>query len=56
MTAANARFGKEDTKGILESQEEYLVFYNAICLDIAREQFKLSESDYLQMIDEHDLT
>lgn len=42
--------------GLFESPEEYLLCFNALCVDIAGEDHSLSEADFLNMMDDHDLT
>ena len=43
---ASARIAKQDTLGIFDNPVEYLQCYNALCADIAREDFELTEADY----------
>ena len=50
------RIGKPDTNMLFESPEEYMFVFNALCVDLAREEHQLGEADYQRMIDEHDLS
>ena len=35
MEKATARIGNQDTFGLFQSPEQYLICYNALCIDIA---------------------
>ena len=51
MTKATTRIGNKDTFGLFESPEQYILCYDALCIDIACDTHNLTEADYLQMID-----
>ena len=40
---------------MIEDDGQYLYVFNAACLDIAREEYQLSEADFLKLISEHEL-
>ncbi len=56
MGKATERIGEKDTFGLFMSPEQYLICYNAMCVDIASDVHAMSEADYLQMIDVHNLS
>ena len=43
-------------KGSFDSEEEFVSAYHILCVDIAREEFNLSEAEFLCMFNEHDLS
>ena len=49
MAGVNAQTG-------IESENEYMYLFNAVCIDIAREEHQLSEPDFLHLLSEYELT
>ena len=56
LDKATKRFAKDDTYGLFENPVEYMICFNTLCVDLAREEHGLTEADYHFMIDAHDLS
>ena len=56
MKEATRRIENQDTFGLFESPEQYLICYQALCVDVAANDWNLAEADFLYMIEQHNLS
>jgi hypothetical protein len=56
LSTALERFEQKDTLGLFESPQIYITSFNAMCVDVARENHGLSEPDFLYIVDYNELT
>jgi len=50
------RLSGEDAGQAIEDEGEWMYIFNAICVDVAREQHKLTEADFIFLLHEHELS